>query len=483
MVAQESCPQAACLIAAGLQSQILLPSNGEYTERIDSYWCNSAKVHPACILRPRSSLEVAAAVKALAVADQFFAVRAGGHGNAANNNIDGGVTIDLGLLNTTEYDVDAETASIGPAANWKHVYEELEKHGRIVAGARVADVGVGGFLLGGGNTFYTGRHGFACDNVVAYEVVLADGSIITADAGGPHADLFRVLKGGGNNFGIVTRFTMSTLPSGPIWGGFVVRPLSVLPAAAEAIVDFTANFPSDPDSTLNFTMANMPRLGGGAVVTICTDVAGVEDPAAFAQFQKMPEVVNNLKMTALQEILVYASLPPNYYNVWYTLCIKNDASIIKKASELYTQLATEVGDKILDGDFATHCSFQPMPRMIAQHSAAAGGNMFNLDKYAHDAILIQVNASVRTQELATWAQPRVRAFVADLRAYAETVQSGLCPWLYINYAHPEQEVLQSYGEENLRKMREAAVKYDPKGVFQQLCPGGFKLFTVKDESI
>lgn len=181
------CHQAQPLVDAGLQSRILLPKDAEYTTRINSYWCNNAKLNPACILQPRSATEVSKAIKALAQSRQAFAVRAGGHMNwAGSNNINAGVTIDLGFLNSTRYDPDTQTSRLGPGAKWKDVYAELGNHGRTVVGAREAECGVGGFLLGGGNTFHTPSHGFACDNVVAYEVVLADGRIITADAEGEH---------------------------------------------------------------------------------------------------------------------------------------------------------------------------------------------------------------------------------------------------------------------------------------------------------
>lgn len=185
------CHQAQPLVDVGLQSRILLPTDTEYTTRIGSYWCNNAKLKPACILQPRSVSEVAKAVKALAQARQVFAVRAGGHMNwAGSNNIKDGVTIDLGFLNSTQYEPSTQTARLGPGAKWKDVFAELEKHGRTVVGAREAECGVGGFLLGGGNTYHTSSYGFACDNVVAYEVVLADGRIVTAAADGEHSGAF-----------------------------------------------------------------------------------------------------------------------------------------------------------------------------------------------------------------------------------------------------------------------------------------------------
>lgn len=109
-----------------------------------------------------------------------------------------------------------------------------------------------------------------------------------------------------------------------------------------------------------------------------------------------------------------------------------------------------------------------------------GGSILGLDRYPHDAVMIQVNVSVRTRELADWARPCVRGVVDGVRLFAETIDEGLSPWLYMNYASPDQDVLQSYGPENVRKMKEAAVKYDPKGVFQRLCPGGFKITAIKD---
>lgn len=189
--AASTCHQAQPLIGVGLESRILLPTDAEYAARIGSYWCNNAKLKPACILQPRSASEVSKAIKALAQARQVFAVRAGGHMNwAGSNSIDGGVTIDLGLLSSTQYDAHTQTARLGPGARWKDVYAELGKHGRTVVGAREGECGVGGFLLGGGNTFHTPSCGFACDNVVAYELVLADGRIVTADAEGEHLGAF-----------------------------------------------------------------------------------------------------------------------------------------------------------------------------------------------------------------------------------------------------------------------------------------------------
>lgn len=359
------------------------------------------------------------------------------------------------------------------------MYTELDRDGRVIAGGRVDNVGVGGLLLGGGLSFYAGRDGFACDSIVAYEVVLADGSIVTAKES-KNEDLFRVLKGGSNNFGIVTRFVLKTKPIRPVWGGVALRPTCSLPAAAKALESFTAHAQEDPDSTTIFVAGHQPKFGGDVIMTLCFNAAGIEKPKAFDGFLSLPEMFSDYKTGKVSDITPYSVLPAGYYNIWYTLSFKNDASMIQKASELHYILAKELKEKVKDGDFTSHCAFQPIPRLYSQHSIAAGGNIMGLESYPHDGIMLQVSASVKTAELAEWVRPKVRAITQDLIAFASTVEHGIMPWKNLNYAAADQEPLQSYGVDNMAKMRAAAAKYDPHGVFQRLCPGGFKVTAVRN---
>ena len=113
------CPEAKCLFSAGLGAQVLFPNDLKYTDRIESYFDNSAKLPAACIFQPQTAIEAAKAIKALAGAEQTFAIRSGGWTvKADSSNIDGGVTVDLALLNSVEYDSSTKTAQIGPGATW-----------------------------------------------------------------------------------------------------------------------------------------------------------------------------------------------------------------------------------------------------------------------------------------------------------------------------------------------------------------------------
>ncbi|KAK3997847.1 bifunctional solanapyrone synthase [Cladorrhinum sp. PSN332] len=444
------------LIEAGLQGQILLPDNPKYDERNSSYWSrNTSSFQPLCIVQPASACDVSSAIKALVLADQKFAIRSGGCNFWPSNNIDKGVTIDLGLLNKVKYNPSNETVDLGPGARWGEVYSHLAQHSRAVAGGREAHVGVGGLVLGGGKTLFTGRHGFACDNVLAFEVVLASGEMVVAAAEAPHSELFSALKGGGNNFGVVTNLTMHALVCGRIWGGGTIMPSNVMPSAAEAFVEFTQQVKEGPDSSLILMGTHMNTNPGAVVVAaLYANMAGVERPPIFDKWLAFPQVFKSYAMTTLPELLSTTQQQTGFY-------------------------AT---DQIPSGDFTTQCTFQPLPRAFFRP-----GNVLGLyENQAADGILWSIHVMVRTEELKDWAEPRVAKVYRELKEFAEMLdggKGGLLSWTHANYAHPSQGVLQSYGEKNAERMREVAARYDPGKVFQRLCAGGFKISQAEEQEI
>ena len=149
-----------------------------------------------------------------------------------------------------------------------------------------------------------------------------------------------------------------------------------------------------------------------------------------------------------------------------------------KAAELHEQLVKTLKDFITDGDFVTQCLFQPFPQLFGQHSAAAGGNMLNIERQSDDGLLWLAVAQVRTPEQERFAYPLVRDWVHAVRQFAAIIGGNL-EWTYLNYADRSQDPLINYGLENVRFMKDVAAKYDPDQVFQTLCSGGFKVSNVK----
>lgn len=155
------------------------------------------------------------------------------------SNITDGVLVSMTQYKEITLSSDKQIVKIGSGNRWIDVYNLLSPYGLAVAGGRYGDVGVGGLLLGGGINYFGNRVGWSMNSVVNYEVVLANGTVVEANAQHNH-DLWWALKGGLNNFGIVTRFDMSTIPITELYGGLAVYDPSGLDAYVNAIADYMA---------------------------------------------------------------------------------------------------------------------------------------------------------------------------------------------------------------------------------------------------
>jgi FAD/FMN-containing dehydrogenase len=298
------------LSAAGLQDLVLLPESAAYADRQASYWAANASLKPNCIVQPRTTEQVSLVLKALAKSEGPLAIRSGGHTQwAGSNDVNQGVTIDLGRMKDVTYDAQSKLASIQPGAQWGNVYQELLKQQVCVTGGRDGNVGVGGFLTGGGNSFFSGLHGFGCDNVANFEVVLASGEVVNANSSS-HADLWTALKGGSGNFGIVTRFDMYAFPAHDIWGGIRASMRNEGDDLAQMMIDFTEGQHKDPQSALLLSYDFNPAQ---APFVFCTQLIvntnGTANGSTFEKIQKVPAVVEDIKERSLASMAAEYSLP------------------------------------------------------------------------------------------------------------------------------------------------------------------------------
>jgi FAD/FMN-containing dehydrogenase len=289
-----------------LPGKVLLPTDDQYETSNNTYFTVfESELKPAFIAQPTSAAEVSSVLKSLnPLLEQqsvLIAVRGTGHTPFAGSaNITDGVTVDLRGLRGITLSGDKSFVDIGVGENWGSVYNELEKHGLTTAGGRVGRVGVGGLVLGGGvnclnlrNTvnnhvgglsFYSTRRGFACDSVLEFEVVLACGEVVRANNEENH-DLWIALRGGLNNFGIVTSFKMRTFESGNLWGGVAYYMPDAFNQLAEATVHLVEN-ENDEDTHI---MSSAGYGFGHRVVTCCMyNTKGVENPPSLQPFTSLP---------------------------------------------------------------------------------------------------------------------------------------------------------------------------------------------------
>ncbi|KAK6836250.1 hypothetical protein PG987_006745 [Apiospora arundinis] len=472
-------PNSACgcctaLTKAGI-ANVLTPESETYKERTLTYWSLTSQLTPWCIVQPTTPEEVALAVTTLVKETSCeFAVRSGGHFIWPANNIEEGVTIDLGLMSGTVYDEEKKLARISPGSRWGGVYGALEPHGMTVPGGRASTVGVAGFLNGGGNSFYSARKGFACDNVVNFEVVLANGTIINANAN-EHSDLYQAMKGGQSNFGIVTRFDMQAFEAPKLWGGVVQWNKTATQQAIDAHVDWVTNHDKNINDSAIVFWTYQPALKDTVIITSLVDTQGHAAPPAFDKFLGMSGNLSSTLRTAThKELTDELEQPAGYRDIWWTGTIKNDRKVYEKVLELHDELTTFMAAQSPDGDFITQAMFQSIPTVLSRHSEERGGNVLGLDREPDNVIMLLFTLAVNGEAQERVAREQMRKWGDGTMEFARGVGAAV-EWQYINYAYDYQDPLTSYGEANLKKMMDAAAKYDPSGVFQTRSPRGFKV--------
>ncbi|KAF5348182.1 hypothetical protein D9758_014671 [Tetrapyrgos nigripes] len=270
----------------------LLQRSAAYAEAIAHFEPTSSQ-NSTCSVAPTSANEVATILKIVGREDirAPFAVKGSGHANNVGHSSTVGVQIALSGFTDVSYDLEASTATFGPGLSFDEIYEYLEQFNVSVVGARAAGVGVG-LVLGGGYSWITNQYGLAIDNIVSLDVVLPNGTFVTVtDAA--HPDLMFGLRGGLNNFGIVTSFTVKAYPLSSVWGGIVVYNVDDSAGedpVARAIADFSLNN-KDKKSQLN---AGFTITGGQSLWQVILFHDGPTVPDVFQPFLQIPNNSSNL---------------------------------------------------------------------------------------------------------------------------------------------------------------------------------------------
>ena len=202
-----------------LPSKVFFPGDTVYDYEVGNFWSNTEILKPACIARPTSSEDVSTVIQTSRSSETEFAVRAGGHMPVRGaNSVDDGILVAMSNLTKMEIASDRASVDAGAGLTWEDVYTYLIQFDRTAVGGRISPIGVAGLNLGGGISFHGNQYGWSADNVLEYEVVLASGEIVVANST-ENVDLFWALKGGGPNFGIVTKFVLRAVPSTKVLAG------------------------------------------------------------------------------------------------------------------------------------------------------------------------------------------------------------------------------------------------------------------------
>ncbi|MBC9719414.1 FAD-binding oxidoreductase [Streptomyces sp. TRM66268-LWL] len=227
---------------SGFKGPLIGPDSPDY-DRARTVWNAMVDKHPGLIVRCTDTEDVVTAVNAARRLGVAFSVRGGGHSVSGKAHTDGGMTIDLSLMRQVQVVAEQHVVHAEGGCLLADVDEATEPHGLVVPTGTVSETGLGGLALGGGAGWLTRKHGLTCDNFLSLEVVLASGEVLEVSPA-QHPDLFWALRGGGGNFGIVTRFTLQAHPFGPAMriGVSLYRPQE----AKQALREYAAKVPSLP---------------------------------------------------------------------------------------------------------------------------------------------------------------------------------------------------------------------------------------------
>ncbi|MGW3117757.1 FAD-binding oxidoreductase [Streptomyces sp. NPDC001107] len=235
--------QAARRELADFTGELIGPEDSGY-EQARTVYNAMIDRRPALVARCADADAVARVIGFARAHDLPLAVRGGGHHGAGLGTVDGGVVADLSPLKDIHVDPVARSVRVGGGCVWGEVDRATNPHGLATPSGIVSTTGVGGLTLGGGLGHLTRRCGLTIDNVLAADIVLADGRQVRASAD-ENTDLFWAVRGGGGNFGVVTSFLFRLHEVGTVIGGPTFWPVEISPEVLSAYRDFLPNAPRD----------------------------------------------------------------------------------------------------------------------------------------------------------------------------------------------------------------------------------------------
>jgi FAD/FMN-containing dehydrogenase len=445
-------------LGGSFRGELLLPTSPGY-EAARRIWNGAIDRHPACIARCIGVADVVAAVRFARDHDLEIAVRGGGHNVAGTAVCNDGVVIDLSAMRAVWVDPAGRTAWVQGGALWGDVDRETQTHGLATTGGIVSHTGVAGLTLGGGIGFLMRKHGLAVDNLLAAEVVTAEGRILRASAD-EHPDLFWALRGGGGNFGVVTSFRFALHPVGPtVLAGPVFWAADDTADVLGFYRDFVAQAPDELGTVVR--LGTVPPLAGipedlhwrPAIAVACCYAGPVEDGEravrALRRFgAPLVDLISPTPYVAFQGGFD-DTVPHEWHYYWKAtnLAGLSDDAIAVIADHVYAA-----------GSARSYAAIFHLGGAVARapHDATAYAGRDVAHNMSIDAVWLPDESGEHAAAETAWA----RRFLHALQPHRAGV--------YVNFLDSDDDssrVREAYGDRVYRRLAEVKAKYDPDNVF------------------
>ncbi|KAL3452687.1 hypothetical protein BJX65DRAFT_292700 [Aspergillus insuetus] len=436
-----------------------------YPETDDfSIWdAKQQEIRPACRVEPSNASDVSQILRILVTNWCHFAVKGGGHSrHAGDSNSIGGVTIDLDRIAQVEI-LYGNRARVGGGANTHRVYEALDAHNLSFVGGRVGTVGVGGFTLGGGTSPFSNKYGWALDNVYEYEVVLANGTIATASET-QNPDLYFALRGGGNNFGIVTAFTVRTFAQGAVSTTRTTYTSNQTEQVLDRVYELITNEALSSDVEMGYDLYYTYMSQSDSFVLSGTQRYGkpIANPPVFNAINQIPVVSRSNSVSTLSSQTQGSEPLGTTRHLFATLSVSPSRALFSEALTIFEEEVRAT--RSVDGLVPNLVSYA-VPRNAIAAMKQRGGNALGIEEDG-PLLLILVSTAWSNATGDAAVNSMTENTISRIRQAAERL--GVTNrYLYLNYASAQQasEVFAGYGEENMHRLRGIQRAVDPRGVY------------------
>jgi FAD/FMN-containing dehydrogenase len=442
-----------------LQGRVITPEDSDY-DQARTVFVGGVDRRPAAVVRVADASDVARVIAIARDGGLELAVRSGGHSGAGHGVSEGGLVIDLADMRALEIDPDARTAWAEAGLTAGEYTTGAGGHGLATGFGDAGSVGIGGLTLGGGVGLLARKHGLTIDDLLGAEVATADGEVLRVDADN-HPDLFWAIRGGGGNFGVVTRFHYRLHAVDEIVGGMLF-----LPATPEVIAGFVAEADAAPEelSAVANVMPAPPlpfipaeQHGRLVIMALIAHVGPVEEgERAVAQLRALADPVGDM-VRPMKYPEIYQPAEEGYHPTAASRTLFLDGLDQRAAETIVERIEARPGQmaatqlRVLGGAVA---------RVPAEATA-----------FAHRRRKVMVNVA------ALYQQPDERAAHQAWVAETSAALSDGTEGAYVAFLGDEGEerVRDAYPGATWDRLAEVKARYDPDNLFrlnQNIPPAG-----------
>jgi FAD/FMN-containing dehydrogenase len=446
---------------AKLRGALILPGDENY-EAARKVYNGMIDKRPALIAQCVDVADVMSAVNFAREHHLPLAVRGGGHNGPGLGTCDGGLVIDLARMKGIRVDPAARTVRVEGGCVWGEVDHATHPFGLATPSGFISSTGVGGLTLGGGIGYLSRTHGLTIDNLLGVDVVLADGSFVSASAD-EHPDLFWAVRGGGGNFGVVTSFLFKLHPISTVYGGPMFWPLDRAGEVLKFWRDFILDAPEDINGWFGFVtippVAPFPeqyQMQKACAIVWCYTGPLEQAAERFAPMRALGPVIDfagEIPWPALQSM--FDALYPAGLQ-WYW-----KADFFRELDDRAIELHTKYGAQLP----TMHSTMHLYPINGAAHRASAEDMAFSYRDATFSEVIVGVDPDPTNNE-------RMIAWAKDywLALHPHSAGGG-----YINMMMDEgEDTVKAAYRDNYVRLAHIKAAYDPTNLFhvnQNIKPG------------